>query len=436
MWQPALVAVFLLPRTILCNILEDEYELREELRSLDHSKDVVNELSPDHLRYVRHHLRHWHHGHNHRRHPFLRQSRPSLLIQADEAPVAAEKTLLSESLHPQVAKKLGQMDQAMQGLRGKQQEAAEARSTYETEVKTAIRHMNEVEAIRIDIGRTEAEIREESRKLRHFSDDRIRLSQKHRHLVLSLHHIMDPKIDFAAEQLKHSEDRLKDFEQKAKLWTAKQEQWHASSIAMIEERHAQENRLVMARAAEARAHQEVELAKKQYQADKKVVSENVLNYRYALAHAKAAKSQEEQGKEGTVEAKVAAKRLGRILALEERRVNEAMAIGKDRLQGKIRELERIKTQSGLKLSQMMQSYGQWQKTQQMWAKQLVSRKETTSAVSKEFVNQQQAVVDAAKASVVYDAGASAEPGSRRDDWAWGGWPDDSDEGDTDFPDAA
>jgi hypothetical protein len=333
---------------------------------------------------------------------------------APEVPIV-EKILPRR--HPAVATKLGHMDQAMRSLKSKKQEAAQVRSAYETEVKTAIRAMNEAQGLRMMVSKTEAEMREEKRKMHRLAEDRLRLDKTHHHLVSSLHHIMDPKLELADSRVKDEEEEVKGLEEDSSRWKQKEEQFHSSSIAMIEERRASKKRVEDAKAAEAKAQKETEMAEKQYMNDKRNVNFNVQGYRYALAKAHAAQSRQERSEQESREAKVAKKRLESILKMEQRRVDEAMAIGKDRVQGKIHELESKEEDSKLKLSGIMQKYSSWQGTQRKWAKQLASTKQITHVAAEEYAAQQKAILASATAKVAYDAESNS-------DWAWDAWPGD------------
>jgi hypothetical protein len=430
MWRTVLAAIVLLPAAFLGNVLEDESELLEELRVLDHgSADTSEPTSDEPTELWSHHVhKRRHHKHKrHRRHPFLRQARSSSLMQApaDEADQAAVRAAIEapeghmfSDRHPSVARKIGYMDEAMRSLKGKREEAAEARNTYETEVKTAVRHLNEVEAMRLALAKTEFAIRAEDRKLHRLADDRLRLDNKHKHLVSSLHHIMEPKLESAESRAEQYVKKLDSLKQRAQRWNAKQEHYHAESLAMLEERRAAKERVELAKIAEAKAHQELEAADKVLAVDKKNVNLDVQGYRYTLAKARAAKSQEEEVQEDAEDAKVAVHRLNKIFHLEQTRVDESMAVAKDRIRGKIREVAHIKEQSIAKLSKQRKKYQQWQVTQQMWARRLESTKNTTHAASTEFAKQQRQVLDDASAQVIQDA----MPTVQHDDWAWEDWP--------------
>merc|ERR1719356_1374595 len=107
---------------------------------------------------------------------------------------------------------------------------------------------------------------------------------------------------------------------------------------MIEERKAVRKRLEDANEAIKKARREQELAEKELKAVKHSVDFNVEGFRYTKAKARAAETKAETMEEEVVEDQHSVKRLNAILTLEQRRVDESMAHGKDKVEGKIREL--------------------------------------------------------------------------------------------------
>merc|ERR1719263_2036890 len=94
-----------------------------------------------------------------------------------------------------------------------------------------------------------------------------------------------------------------------------------------------------------------------------------------------------------------------------------MALGRDRVQGKIRELERRKAQTMAKLSQLKLSYEHWQVMKNKWAQHLDSSKHTTQDTQRQLVEAQRAISDAAERKVIADAESES-------DWGWDDWPGD------------
>lgn len=360
-----------------------------------------------------------HRAHHHRHHrPHLRHHKRAFLVAAsppttDRAPAPDEALLPGR--HPDVARKLGHMTQAMRDLAGRQQAATMARGNLEDNVQNAVLHMNEAVGIKRELARTDVQLRNEKMKLKKLEDDRLRLDRTHNHLVSSLRHIMEPKIEFAETRLKQRQRSLHELEAKASEWKEKETKFHEAALARLEERRETKQRLEAAEEAAKKARLESETAKKQLEAVKHSVAFNVEGYRYTQTRARASASEEERAKEVSREAELSVKRLSGILNMEQRRVDESMAVGKDRVQGKIRELEGVKEKSRVKRAKLSEEYGAWQRQQRAWARRIAATKQITHDASRDYADRQQEVLDSAQAKVAYDAESDS-------DWAWNDWP--------------
>jgi len=369
------------------------------------------------------HRAHYHHRH---RHPVHHHSHPKAFLfargpaTADIVAAPADGLLLGR--HPTVARKLGHMEQEINDLAGRQQAAKIARGDLEENVQKAVSHMNDAVGIKRELARTEAQIRSEAVKLKRLEDDRLRLDRTHGHLVSSLHHIMEPKIQFAETQLKQRQARFHDLESKASQWTEKEKKFHEASLAMLEERKESTKRLEVAKEAVTKARREQELAKKQLGTVKHSVAFDIEGFRYAQTRARAATSEAKRGKKTEKDAEVSVKRLNGILNMEQKRVDESMAIGKDRVQGKIREFESVREKSKHKAVKLSEEYGQWQRRQRAWASRVAATKQITHEAAANYADRQQAVLNDATAKVAYDAESDS-------DWAWDEWPGKKDAGD-------
>jgi len=364
-----------------------------------------------------HHQGHHHHFRHHYKSPHPRHHKGAFLAASpattDRAASPTEAFLPGR--HPTVAKKLAHMNQAMRDLKGRQQAAAMARGNLEENVQHAVLHMNEAVGIKRELARTDLQIRTEEIKLKKLEDDRLRLDRTHNHLVSSLHHIMEPKIQFAETRLKQRQNSLRELEAKAAQWKEKENKFHESSLARLEERRETKKKLEAAEEAAKKARIEEETAGKELEVAKHGVAFNVEGYRYAQTRARASASTEERGKQTAREAESSVKRLTGILNMEQRRVDESMAVGKDRVQGKIHELETVKEKTVAKEKKLSHEYEAWQRQQRAWARRVAATKQTTHFASKEYADRQQEVLDSAQAKAAYDAESDT-------DWAWNEWP--------------
>mmetsp|Transcript_105165 Transcript_105165/g.165970 ORF Transcript_105165/g.165970 Transcript_105165/m.165970 type:complete len:436 (+) Transcript_105165:81-1388(+) len=408
-----------LPVVVLGDINEDELELQWLIG------DAGEVDYRDHHHHHRHHLRH----HRHHR-PFLgrHHKRAVLFAEAPSADRAEIEKAISKRLpaekeaeellprrHPKLLNKLGVMDEELHELKARQQAAASARGSMEGEVKESLRHMNKAVKMRRELARAEIEIREEDLKLKRLEDDRLRLDRTHSHLVASLHHIMEPKINFAETRFTERMRRSKELEAEEQAWKAKEETFHKAAIAMLEERRNVGSKLEAAKEAVEKARHEQEMAEREMDAVKHGVSFNVEGYKYARTKERAAKSSAETSDEEMEKNKASVERLSNILSLEQRRVDDSMAHGKDRVQGKIRELEHKKERSTARLAHLEEEYHEWQQQQKILGERLAASMKTTHGAAEEYAKQQKDVLDIAQAKVVADAESDS-------DWAWNEWP--------------
>jgi len=376
-------------------------------------REFENLAYGDHRARPHHRHRHFRHHHPHFRH----HKSASLFADGPAATITvpAPSEGLLPGRHPAIAQKLGHMEQAMRDLAGRQRVAKIARDNLEDNVQNAVLHMNDAVSIKRELARTEAQLRAEEVKLKKLEDDRLRLDRTHGHLVSSLHHIMEPKIQFAETHLKQKQRALRNLESKASQWKEKEAEYHEKSLAMLEARRETKKKLEDATEAVNKARLEQEAAKKQLQEVKHNVAFNVQSYKYALTRAQAAASLQQRGEEVVKDAEHSLKRLSGILNMEQRRVDESMAIGKDRVQGKVRELEGVEEKSKAKLGKLTKEYSEWQMQQRLWARRVASTQEVSHETSRDYAERQQAVLDAANAKVAYDAESDS-------DWAWDEWP--------------
>lgn len=352
---------------------------------------------------------HPHHGH------LRRQKRASLFAAPSVTEAQAVPQDLLEGRHPSVTSKLAHMKQEVSDLKGRKQAAEATRGELESHMTKASHHMGKAVLIKRELARTEARLRAEGKKIKRLEDDRLRLDRTHDHLVSSLHHIMEPKIDFAESTLTNKQRKERSLEAMAAEWEIKERNLHEAALEKLEERKKNKMRLDAANELEVKAHHEKEVAKKKLDESKHGVVSIVQTYKFAQTHAQASKSQEKRATEARTEQEKSVKRLRSILRMEERRVDESMAIGKDRVRGRINELEAIKRKSASHMVKLSKEYTSWQEKQRAWARRVAAAKAVAHGASKEFVKNQREVLDAAQAKVAQDAEDDS-------DWAWNEWP--------------
>lgn len=366
-----------------------EHEFRNELEL---ETEFENEVHSHHKRHRKHHHK-----------DFLHKRRAALLAEAPEA-----------FSNPTLMKKMDGMTTEMNTLKNQEHAATQARNSLEDQVQNSLTYLNEVAAIRNQIARTQVQIRTEERKLKRLEADKLRLAQSHHDLTYSLHHVMGPKIHFAQVRLSRRKEQLQKMQAKAAAWKAKETHYHATSLAMLGNRDNIKAQMQAAAAAEEKAHKDLMVAGKQYEAAKKDTTLNIQAYRFSQAHAKGALTEVSKDEEDMRQADASLNRLNRILNLEQGRVDESMSVGKENVESKIQSMARNEAKSKNKLEQLEKKYAEWQDTNLKLHGDVVASQEGTSAVAHQYAEARRAVLDAAKSQVVSDA----EDGS---DWAWNDW---------------
>jgi len=298
-------------------------------------------------------------------------------------------------------------------LKERQGAAVNVRESLEGDIKQAMTHMNSVAGIKRELAKTEVAIRHEERKMKTLDEDRLHLDMTHHSLTASLHHIMEPKISFAEKRLQKRKRKLHLLEVKEVEWKKNEDKFHAASLASLDERDKSKADLEASLVAEEKAHQDRIQAEKQFKAAKKNTNFNIQGYRYAEEEERGATRKDTRGAEEEQQAEASVKRLNHILHTEQKRVDESMAIGKDKVQSKMRRVEEKEKESNEKLASLKKEYAEWQDQQGVWANRIANLKHGTHVASKDFADSQEAVLASAREAVVMDAEDDS-------DWAWDG----------------
>jgi len=396
MWRVALLVAVV----VLFGIAEGEIIDDYELSKMDQELELEDEFNEEVQKSIQ--------RDRNRRNPFLhRRGVITSLVAQQPSPED-----LPSGRHPAVTKKLQRMDGEMRSLQSRHHLATQARENLESDVKNALKHMNEVGTIKSQLAHTEVQIRSEERKLKRLESDRLRLDRTRHSLVSSLHHIMEPKIEFAKDRLHKREEDLREKQDKVAEWKVKEDEYHAASLTELVARDKSKDHVAAAAEAEEKAHKEWIMAEKELHSTKQNARLDIQHYEYSQAEARAAMSQEQRAEEHTREAEASVKRLNHILNMEQSRVDESMAIGKDRVEGKIRELAKDEQKSHAMLDELKHKYIDWQQTGSKWANHVASERFSTEFAAKHYADSQRAVLDSARDQVVFDAESDSD-----NDWA-------------------
>lgn len=249
--------------------------------------------------------------------------------------------------------------------------------------------------------------------MKKLAEDSLHLDMTHHSLTSSLHHIMEPKISFAEKRLQKRRRKLHVSQTKEAEWKEREEKFHAASLAALDTRDKSKTNLEAALVAEEKAHHERIQAEKQFRSAKKSTNFNIQSYRYSEEQSRGATRKEKRAAEEEREAKASVKRLKHIMHMEQKRVDESMALGKDKVQGKMHKVEAAETASNEKLANLKREFAEWQEQQGVWANRIENLKHGTHTAAKAFADSQESILASARNAMVKDAQDDS-------DWAWDG----------------
>lgn len=385
-----LATLFALFSTSLASHVHDPEEIRLErnLRRLEREF-----FSTDHHRH--HRLRHEHQGHHHRHHrrPLLGLLRSRYLA---DPPVGEA----SPSSHP-----------AMRNLKKQQQAAEDARHDLEENIQNAMVHLNSVSVLKNTLAKTRIKLVSEERRLLKLKEEQKQLDVTHHSLSQSLKRVMEPKLEFVEDRLLRKEHELKKLQAEDAALRERVQKYHSASLAMIKERSQDKADLQAALTAEEKAHQDTITSERRYKVAKQEASSLIEHFGYSQTSEQALRNKEQHYEEEMKQARSAFHRLSSIMALEQKKVDQSMAKGQDRLKAKIRRLERATEESNSKVVALKEEYSEWQARQKAWTDHLAVTREGAEAANQDYANARAAVF----ATQRQDAVDASEPIS---DWAW------------------
>jgi len=414
--------------------------LDDDLLGAELSEPWLSQRLTDYVPFhPRHHHRHHHHGHHHhafRGSPRFGSHRTALAMaaptetmttpsenvphlsaddvasQVEDPQAGMQQTNLLPGRHPSVERVLSSMDNEMQELDARKKAAGDARERLQDMMSDAALHVNDPLDKMNDIAKEQVTINATQQKLQSLEDNEHRLEGTHDRLIAILHSNMDPKIRRAEEHLEKEQGMERKIQEEVEIWHKKDESYKASALQLLEDRKVAQEGLVQAEEAMAAVQRQVEMAQKGLQMTTRQAEEEVEKYRYVKSKYIAAASKEKLGEEQIDQAEHSVQKLRSIFDIEQHRIDQALAVGKDKLHGKIRKLESASEKDGQELQALRQEYADWQHTQRGRAQQVTQAQAMTDQLADAFEKQQDQVLDAANDKV-------AEQAMDNSDWAWG-----------------
>jgi len=393
----ARVAIALVPACALAGIdIEPIFPTAEAEQPTFH----LRHGRPALLKYG-HHLDHW---------AGLEDAEASDLLNND---LESDTPMALPGRHPSVEKALDGMSGDLQGLKEQREAAKEVRGELEGTVTDAVQHMNDATSLKQAMVKKENQMRMASSKLKVLEADAAKLGGTQSNLVSSLRRMLGPKVMFARERFEKKEKILQKEEEAAKAWQEKRDQLKESAMALIKQKHEQQQSLIQAEQEVEQAKKKAELARSLYEDDRRKTADQVQSYRYAETRFAAEVQHEAAAKAAAMAAHEALEHFHQVYRAEEQKVDHSVSFRKERLTHKIREVEAARQKSTEELEQLSRKYKDWQEQQRERTAEVVKKSQDTAVAQEAFAAGQQQVLDTASKKVVRDADGVGD----WDDWS-------------------
>lgn len=310
---------------------------------------------------------------------------------------------LGAARHPATERELNSMDNELQELRARKQAARNARGRLEGMVSDTAMHMNDALSIKHEMESEQARISAEQNKVQMLKESEGRLMRTHDKLSTNLRSIMDRKIKSAETRLAKKQAIAQRKQKEAESWNEKGDSYKSSALQLLEDRKVAKEGLQESEGALERAQREEEKAESTLKIVTRRAEEEIETYRYVEGKAKAAASRAHESDEVVHQAEGSVQKLKGILDVEQKRIDHAMEIGKEKLRGKIHDLETGTQQESKHLEKLRQEYTEWQKMQRDRVDTVAQAQATTKQLSDAFHNEQDQILDEATSKAAKQA---------------------------------
>lgn len=339
---------------------------------------------------------------------------PLLPPHPEHEPPAEHSSDTPSRYHPLVDRQLDGMDESIKELKRKRVTADGERREMSVERASAMAHMNDAVGIQREEIRARDIEKTETKVIKKLENDHKKLEATHDSLYAKLDVIMAPKIKHAkvrihkmSELVNKSVNLTQDWESRAKLARDQAVQFLRARREALKSLRASEQAL----AAAKRQHEEEE---KKYRLAKMKANGKVEAFRFTDTEYKAALEKKKEREAAMNQAQSSVRKLKGIFEMEARRIDQALAIGKTRLDRKLRRVQRIKAEAGTAAKLLRERYTAWQAQQRKRAAQAAEKEAEYKATLKAYADKRREVFESAQSK----AGERAEAVS---DWAWDDW---------------
>jgi len=226
--------------------------------------------------------------------------------------------------------------------------------------------------------------------------------------------MMDPQIFTIKERLHRHLRSLAKKQQELKSWDEAVEKYKKVALETLRERHHMLQMYKQAEEALTKAKNNVEMADKNYQEEKKLASQNVGAYKFSEAKFRASEEKEKVMEESASREKMSLKRLRIVFKAQKRQMEDSQAAAHGELQKRLRKGRLIREEAVKDLQHAQEQYAVWQQEQRTLAQNTADKKQQYETASKAYAEERGQVIHEAE----HKAGSQATSDS---DWAWDDW---------------
>lgn len=327
---------------------------------------------------------------------------------------AEHNPAVASRYHPLVDRQLDNMNGAIKELKQKRKEADAERREMSAQRAAAMAHMNDAVGIQREEIRAEDIEKAQVKVVKKIKDESGKLQASHDSLFAKLDIIMEPKIAHSKKREIKEAEILNKTAEVVKGWDAKMRGAKDEAVSTLQARRAALRQLRESSEALEKARKAHDAAEKAYRLAKMKANGKVEQFRFSDTRYRASLEKRAEKEAAYKEALQSTKKLQGILEMETKRIDQALAIGKVRLQRKLSRAEKIEAEAGHAAKLLRERYGEWQSQQRDRAGAAAEKLHQYQASLKAYADTRKEVFETAQAK----AGEHAESIS---DWAWDDW---------------
>lgn len=348
---------------------------------------------------------------------------------AMEAPKAEErgqaKAMDDSPYHPLVDRVLDTMDSDLTNLKEKRSDMDSAREEMSESKARALAHMNDAVAIQREEVRAESLARGQEKVLKKLEEEQGKLQATHDSLYAKLDQIMTPKINKAQTRLEKEQKAVQASAAEQATWDEKAKKYRTIALEALQKKKEALKQLKEADKQLAEARKKRETAEQNYRRAKMGVNGKVEAFRFADTELRASISRKSDREAAAKDASSAIDELQGIFDAEVKRIDEALEVGKQRFDMRIKRTEGVVAEAEHAGEALRQRFSQWQEGQRARADEAAEMEEKYKAGLNDYVSKRTAIFNNAQSQAAMKAESISD--WSWDDWAWAHAPTDADE---------